>query len=263
MNYRTAPKTIRPSLARLALAVAIALPISSALANPVASFSVTSFSFNANGGTLTFNAPDDYTQITTYAEDAGGIKAYDTKTSFSNGSITSTTPNASGVGSATASRTISGSASANTFPYSYYAQPNKGSSNVEQDGTFSLTGGNGSVTFNVGYTLTLSSPNGNNYNNYSEADLTFMLGTVLGSTGGTSTIEHSSFDTASGIATYTGMFTQTVTLAGAGDEGYYSLIGNTTADAPALIVPEPSEMALMFGGLAALSGFTIKRRRKA
>lgn len=257
----------RFGMAKLALAAVLAVSAAGAFAAQTsASFSITSFAFQANGGTLTWNAPDDYQTLTAWSEDAGGIADYQTNTSTAfavqNNSFVTTTAHASSNAGATAARTISGFAGAATSAYALTAQPNAGSSDVNQAGTFTLTGGTGSVTFNVGYTISVSAPGGNTTSTFANSNLAFTLGTYDGASGGTFHVDHYSFDTASGVATYAGVMSETVTFADPGDVGYYNLEGDAFASATAA-VPEPSESALMLVGLAALGATAIKRRRRA
>lgn len=232
-----------------------------------ASFSVTSFSYNANGGTLTFAPSDDYQSLTAWSADAGGIADYQTNTStvfaIENDGFVTTTGHASSNVEATAGRTIRGYGDATTSTYSTTAQPNKSASEALQSGTFTVTGGTGTVTFNVGYTLSLSAAGGNAFDTYSSADLVFMLGTYDGMTGGTASISHFSFDVASGVATYTGTLTETITFADATDVGYYNLQGDAFASASALApVPEPSDWALMLAGLGVIGALGHQRRQR-
>ncbi len=233
-----------------------------AQANSSATVQIDSFNYSvANGGTLAWTGVDGYQTVSAQAEDSAGLTGFDQHQS--SGAIAGDTQSASTVyasGSATASANRTGSATATTLRgpgVSAISQPNMGTSSVNQSDAFTLSGAD-TVTFNVGYTISVSSPGGNVNDNYAEGAIDFSAGSYLGTSGGTFELEKYSFDSATGIGTYDGMLSLTVTLTGADDIGYYSLIANADTSSPSAI-PEPSETALLLAGLGTM-GLALRRR---
>jgi hypothetical protein len=249
----------------LQLAVAAALSVSGAAwADSTASVQIDSFGWVvAGGGTLQWTGTDAYQNLSTQAEDAGGLAAYDANQA-NGGAIASNvqsaaTPHAGGIAYTTGSRTSGTSALSLSGPgTSLTSQPNMGSASIVQSDAFTLTGTD-TVTFNVGYTINVSSPNGNFDTEYAEGALDFAAGSYLGTSGGTFDVEKYSFDSATGIGTYNGILSLTVQLDGADDIGYYSLTSDAYASSVSA-VPEPSHVALMMAGLGAV-GLALRRRQ--
>ena len=248
------------------IAALAALPFCGvAHADSAASVHIDSFSYSvAGGGTLAWTGTDAYQVVSAQAEDGGGLAGFDANQAVAQqigGSVQSaSTPHAGGTAFVAANRTGGVTALSLRGPgVSPTSQPNMGSGSFNQSDAFTLVGAD-SVTFNVGYTIDVSSPNGNVNDSFAEGVIDFSAGSYLGTSGGTFDVEKYSFDSATGIGTYSGLLSLTVTLAGADDVGYYSLISNAYASSPSAI-PEPSEAALMLLGLGTLA--LLLRRRTA
>ena len=257
----------RPARSRRALQLAVAAVLSAsgaAWADSNASVQIDSFGWVVSGGgSLHWTGTDAYQSLSTQAQDAGGIAAYDAN-SGNNTAITSNvqsaaTPHAGGIAFTTGARTSGSMALTLKGPgTSPFSQPNLGSSSIVQTDAFTLTGSD-TVTFNVGYTINVSSPNGNLSTEYAEGVVDLAAGSYLGTSGGTLDVEKYSFDSLSGIGTYSGVLSLTVQLASADDIGYYSLTNDSYASSVSA-VPEPSQTALLVAGLGAL-GIALRRRQ--
>jgi hypothetical protein len=229
-----------------------------------ASVQINSFTWKVSGdGTLNWTGADAYQVVSAEAKDGAGLAGYDANQAAGSHIVSSvqsaSTQYAGGIAFATANRTGSATALSLDGPaVSLFSQPNMGSGSLNQSDAFTLVGAD-KVTFDVGYTINVSSPGGNANDNFAEGAIDFSAGSYLGSTGGTFEVEKYSFDSLTGIGTYSGVLSLTVTLAGADDIGYYSLISNAYASSPSAI-PEPSEALLLLAGLGALAA---QQRRRA
>jgi len=258
----------RPARSRRALQLAAAAALSlsgAAWADSNASVQISSFGWTvAGGGTLHWTGTDAFQSLSVQAEDGGGLTGFDanqvTGSAIASNVQSAATPHAGGIAFTTGARTSGATALTLGGPgISPISQPNFGSSSILQSDAFTLTGSD-SVTFNVGYTIDVSSPNGNFNTEYAEGVVDFSAGSYLGTSGGSFDIEKYSFDAATGVGTYSGVLSLTVQLAGADDIGYYSLISDAYASSVSA-VPEPSESALLIAGLGAVG--LVLRRRKA
>lgn len=246
----------------LGAACALTLGSAGAMAAPSAgSFEITSFSYVASGGTLSW-LPGGYQSLSVDSEEAGGLGGNQidgmTIDGRANASYSTQVAHASAQVSATAAGLLSGSASATPFIVDATAQPHLGISSALQYGEFSLSQA-GSVTFTVNYTLTANAQAGDPLTTYAASKLVFDAGTYTNFNSFSDelhTVQGSS-------GTRTGSFSYTVSLGGADEIGHYNFTGTAYATAMAAPVPEPSEWALMLAGLGLLGGWRLRQERRA
>lgn len=256
-------QVLQSSLRAVAAGAALAFAGSAAFADSNASVQITSFDYAVAGGTLVWTGVDGYSTLYDTAADVGGIAGYDdhsaTDFAIANAFQASTTANAGAVTYVTAQRTQGNTASSLTTSQVAVGQPNSAAANSTQADAFTLVGAD-SVTFTVGYTISVAATNGNFNDSYAEGVLDFTAGSYLGDSGGSFDIEKYSFDSLTGMGTYSGFLTATVTLNGADDIGYYSLGTDAYAYSPS-VVPEPAEATLLLAALAVLASLARRRGR--
>lgn len=255
-------QALQSSLRAVAVGAALATAGVAAFADSNASVQITSFSYAVNGGTLVWTGTDGYSTLYDTAGDVGGVAGYDyhsaTNFTISNAFQSSTTSNAGAFTYVTSQRTQGNTASSLTTTQVPVGQPNSAAANSTQADAFTLVGAD-SVTFTVGYAISVGATNGNFNDSYAEGVLDFSAGSYLGTSGGVFDIDKYSFDSATGMGTYSGFLTTTVTLNGAEDIGYYALTTDAYAFSPST-VPEPTEAAMLLAALGVLA--TLARRRR-
>jgi len=263
----TARSTAHPtrSVARKLASAGLALGFTLAAAASqaaVARFETTSFGYTVSGGSLSWAPSDSYQGLTTEAYGAGGVLGSDSKQdfwgAFTNATSSAATAYSGATATATTGQTLGGSAYATPTGLTPYTLPAHTSyAYGNQGGAFSLSE-DGSVTFVLGWELQVDGAANGAFDNYANALMSFTAGNYDGSISTTLSKELFSFDSATGLATASGIWTIVVNLA-AGEYGFYDLTG--TASAQATSIPEPGSLALMLGGLGALC--VLQRRRAA
>lgn len=266
MNARPMQRTQAARLRTWGAAVALACGAGSTLAaTSTSSVAITSFSYTTTGGAM-LSWSDPYQSFQALAMNAGGLlgtksDSFDTADYFF-AIVSADTSQASAATSTASAQTFLASASTNSSIGPNTNQPNQAQSTVNQSGAFMLSSA-GSVTFNVGYTLAVSAPNGNALSDYGSTLISLNAANSTGSSGGTVGDQLMSFNQASGIGSKTGTLTMTVNLV-TDETGYYNLRGNSIAWSSASMaaaVPEPGTWALMAAGLMGVVG--VARRRSA
>jgi hypothetical protein len=257
--------SVQARLAPLALGALLAgaAPWATA-ATSSASVLVTSFSVVSSGPALSWSDP--YQSFSAKALLAGGLlgarsDAFDTG-DYGFAVVGATLAAQTAAVSTTTPQTFWATADTATTTGADTNLPNQSEALALQSGSFSLAGA-GSVTFNVGYRLTVAAPAGGSAAvDQSWTFLALSLDDTDGSSTASSDSRLFSFEQGSGSAVREGSFTLTLNL-GAGETGFYDLQGHASAFSSATLpVPEPGPGVLLAFGLAGLAGW-IQARRKA
>ena len=274
------PRALGPGVAGAALrAVSVAVALACGAAASVAgnaTLDITSFTVSAAdfSGNFAF-ATDAFQSYTMTALEAGGLLGAQGPTSFSAAdwnlgpNQVAQTANAKATGNtvnftdpATQLTTAGFNLSAHASPVSPPpAQPNSANASALQSGGFELLDANGALTggtltFDLFYDMSVSTPPNGSPTNYSQTTLNLDRST---DTQATTTFSDGLLSSAfpGGIDSTSGHYTWTYTLA-AGEAAYYTLSGSAIAFAAP--VPEPETWALMLLGLAGIGA--VKRRRR-
>jgi hypothetical protein len=245
-----------PRLRAVAALVALSCSCGASLATD-ATVVVTSFSYVTSIGDLTWSNPNQSFQ--TIATNGGGISRSDSFATPDYGflAVGANTSNAVAAVSTTSPQTFFVSAATTPSAGPEGTPRNQASASATQSGSFMLSEA-GSVTFTVGYLLTASAPGGSALTESSTSLLTF--GVSGGTGGGSLRDELLSFSQQSGVGSKPGQFNLTVNLTPT-QMGSYNLAGSATSFSIAAI-PEPTDFALMTGGMVAM-GLFLRRRRSA
>jgi hypothetical protein len=247
----------------LAIAGLSALP---ALAS-TASVNFTSFSYVVSGGSLTYAPSDAYQSLYTEALSSGGVAGADQRSgdaaNWNAMSFTATTATSGASAVSQVGQTFQIEAHASPSVGALTNYPNSAMANASQSGTFTLSQA-GSVTFTIGYALSVGAVGGNAVDDYGYALATLSAGNYSSGVGDMISVEHSSFSEAAGVGNYSGTLTYTVALGGPSEVGYYNLASTANVFSPANVsaVPEPSDWAMMSLGISMLACFTAVRRRR-
>lgn len=248
-----------PKLRTLAALVAMSCTAGLSLAGE-ASVVINSFSYVTSGAELTWT--DSFQSFDAVALNGGGLLGSKTD-SFATPdwgflAVGANTSNAIAAVSTTTPQTFFADASTTRSVGPATTPRNQASATANQSGSFMLSAP-GSVTFTVGYTLAASWPGGSSSTDFSTALLSFAATDSDSTSGGNLSDQLMSFNQLTGAGSKTGQFNLTVNL-GANETGFYNLDGSATSFAVAA-VPEPTDFALMAGGLLTMVG--VLRRRKA
>lgn len=233
---------------------------SSAQAQSLASFQVTSFSAVASGGILSWLNGGAYQSLAVDAAEAGGLGGNDVDAAeafaLGNASLAASVAHAAANASTTSSGTLGGNASAMPFLVSSVAQPHGASAMAQQSHEFTLSAA-GTVTFTIGYVLTATAPSGISFEDQARAALELTAG-IYGADSGVQGIELIAPEGGLGSFSQTGTLQLVTTFASANDVGFYNLRGNAWASAVSS-VPEPSQTAMLLAGFA-VAGLVVRRR---
>jgi len=231
-----------------------------------ASFQITSFSYVATGGTLSWNTGSAYQTLSSESSEAGGLTSNDLLSSadyaLTNSTLSTSRPHATSTVSSTAAGTLQGSTTATPFVISAVSQAHNATAMGQQSQEFSLSAP-GSVTFTIGYSLVANGLTSNTNENFALAALDFSFGNYGNESGGTQNFTILSSDVASGQNAQSGTLSFTVDFGAADETGYYNLRGNALSYASASItaaVPEPETYALMLAGMAVVGAIARRKR---